>query len=95
MATIHDVMSIVDRVVSHPSTVVLDAVYDEKSVAVFDSKEDELSDLHQVGDLDSLLEFLDGPHDTSRSRSLKDIYGEVERNLDVAAEQVERYLDAL
>jgi hypothetical protein len=95
MATIHDVMSIVDRVVSHPSTVVLDAVYDEKSVAVFDSKEDELSDLHQVGDLDSFLEFLDGPHDTSRSRSLRDIYGEVDRNLDVAAEQVERYLDAL
>lgn len=36
MATIHDVLSVVDRVITHPSTVILDALYQGLPVAIYD-----------------------------------------------------------
>lgn len=89
MATIHDVMSLVDCVVSHPSTVILDAVYDDKPVAVLNPFQSAFEALLNVDEIDQFMSFIDAPDATDTGLALRKIYGDVTTNLDKAAEVVE------
>jgi hypothetical protein len=95
MATINDVMAVVDRVISHPSTVVLDAVYDGKPIGVFDAHQPELACLPRTETAAEIAAFLDDPHPLRRAAPIRAAYGEISDNLDVAAEAVEKHLEGL
>lgn len=95
MATINDVMAVVDRVITHPSTVVLDAVYDGKPVGVFDASQPELACLPRTETAAEIAAFLDDPDPLRHAAPIRATYGEISDNLDVAAEAVEKHLEAL
>ncbi len=95
MATIHDVMSVVDRVATHPSTVVLDAAYDSRPLAVFDAWQPDLAGLPHADTAAELAAFLDDPDPLRHAAALRARYGAIERNLDIAAEAVENHLEGL
>jgi hypothetical protein len=95
MATINDVMAVVDRVITHPSTVVLDAVYDGKPVGVFDASQPELACLPRTASAEEIAAFLDDPDPLRHAAPIRATYGEISDNLDVAAEAVEKHLEAL
>jgi hypothetical protein len=95
MATINDVMAVVDLVITHPSTVVLDAIYDGKPVGVFDSTQLELACLPRCATADEIAAFLDDPDPLRHAAPLRRLYGEISHNLDVAAETVEKHLEGL
>ncbi|ALI56887.1 hypothetical protein [Celeribacter marinus] len=92
MATINDVMTVVDRVISHPSTVVLDAIYDDKPVGVYNSIQPELSCLPRAETAAEISAFLDDPNGAQHAAPIRDLYGEVSDNLDIAAHEVESHL---
>ncbi len=93
MTTINDLLTVVDRVMTHPSTVVLDAIYEGKPVGVFDSTQTELDDLHQVESQEQIEAFLDDSRGLERTESLRKLYGNIDENLDRAAKEVEDYFD--
>jgi len=95
MATINDVLSVVNRVITHPSTVVLDAVYEDKPLAVFDAKHPHLASLPRAGTTAEIGAFLDDPDALRAAAPLRELYGEISRNLDIASEAVEKYLARL
>lgn len=95
MATINDVMAVVDRVITHPSTVVLDAIYDGKPVAVFDAPQPDLACLPRAGTAEEIAAFLDDPTPTHHAAPIRRLYGEISSNLDVAADAVEKHLQGL
>lgn len=95
MATINDVMAVVDRVITHPSTVVLDAVYDGKPVGVFDAIQPELACLPRTGTAEEIAAFLDDPDPLRHAAPIRQRYGEIPRSLDVAADAVEKHLEGL
>jgi hypothetical protein len=95
MATIHDVMAAVDRVVTHPSTVVLDAVYDGRPLAVFDAWQPDLAALPRADTAAQIAAFLDDPDPLRHAAALRAAYGALDRNLDIAAEAVENHLERL
>ena len=92
MATINDVMTVVDRVITHPSTVVLDAIYDEKPVGVFNAIQPELSCLPRTESAAEIGAFLDDPHGVQHAEQIRALYGEISENLDIAAHEVESHL---
>ena len=92
MATINDVLTVVDKVITHPSTVVLDAIYDGKPVGVFNSNYQELSCLPQTETAEEIVAFLDDPYAFRHTAPIRTLYGEISENLDIAAEQVESHL---
>ncbi|MEJ6747072.1 MAG: hypothetical protein QNK98_10065 [Yoonia sp.] len=92
MATINDVMAVVDRVITHPSTVILDAIYDEKPVGVFNSTQPELSCLPRTETAAQIGAFLDDPDGAQHAAPIRALYGEVSDNLDIAAHEVESHL---
>lgn len=93
-ATINDVLAVADRVITHPSTVVLDALYEGKPVAMLDNHLPELAGLPQAQTAGQVLDWLEAPDPMGQGRDLLRVYGEVEANLDRAAERVEAYLQA-
>ncbi|MBT5295104.1 MAG: hypothetical protein HOL32_05910 [Octadecabacter sp.] len=95
MATINDVMAVVDKVISHPSTVVLDAVYDNKPIGVFNSTQDELACLPQTETAADIGAFLDDPDSSQHAAPLRARYGDLSDNLDRAAQEVESHLSDL
>ena len=95
MATINDVMAVVDSVITHPSTVVLDAIYAQKHVGVFNTNHPELSSLPHVDTAEQIASFLDQRHSESSAKPIKSLYGEISENLDCAAKAVENYLMSL
>lgn len=95
MATINDVMAVADRVITHPSTVVLDAIYDDKPVGIFDAHQPELACLPRAGTAEEITAFLDDPDPASKAAPIRQRYGEISQNLDVAADAVEQYLEKL
>jgi len=94
MATINDIMAVVDRVITHPSTVVLDAIYDDKPVGVFDAHQPELASLPRTETAEEIAAFLDDPRPEQGAAALRQRYGEISQNLDVAAAAVEEWIDA-
>ena len=92
MATINDVMAVVDRVITHPSTVVLDAIYDGKPVGVFNSIQPELSCLPRTETAAEIGAFLDDPDGTQHAAPIRALYGEISDNLDIAAHELESHL---
>jgi len=95
MSTINDVLSVVERVMTHPSTVVLDAIYENKPVAVFDSRDEELADLHQASHEESIHRFLEDELAINRSLSIRKTYGNIDENLSKAAAVVEEAVSLL
>lgn len=92
MATIRDVLCLVDRVITHPSSVVLDAVYNETPVAVFGGTLPELASLPRADTAEEIARFLDDPAAMGGAAGLRSLYGDIDSNLDLAAEAVERFL---
>lgn len=95
MATIHDVMSIADCVVSHPSTVLLDAAYANKPIAVINPLESGFGKLKTVDQLDDFLAFVDHPESLDKGSILRNLYGDLSTNLDKAARVVEERLEQI
>ena len=95
MATIHDVLSVVDRVVTHPSTVILDALYQGLPVAIFDRVWPGMECLPLVQTALDLQSYLDHPDPLSFAKPVFDTYGDVSRNLDTASDLVEKHLESL
>lgn len=93
-STIHDVLAVSDRVVTHPSTVVLDALGEGRPVALIDNHLDMLADLPQIGSAQSFLDWLDARDPMAGGAALMADLGEVDANLDRAANLVERHLAA-
>jgi CDP-glycerol glycerophosphotransferase (TagB/SpsB family) len=93
MATINDVMALVDCVISHPSTTILDAVYEGKPVAVMNSFQRIFECLPNVDTLDNFTKFIedDSPH--TPYITLRKTYGNLSDNLDIAASIVEQQMD--
>jgi hypothetical protein len=86
----HDVMEVCDMVITHPSTVVLDAIYEDRPVAVLNNTDDLLSGLPNIHSSDELEAFLDDPAQAnSGMAALRSDYGEVDANLDRAADVIE------
>ena len=92
MATINDVLAVVDKVITHPSTVVLDAVYNDKPVGIFNSSQQELSCLPRTETANEICAFLDDPSALGHAAPIRARYGEVSNNLDIAAHEVESYI---
>ena len=68
MATINDVMALVDCVISHPSTTILDAVYEGKPVAVMNSFQRIFECLPNVDNLDNFTKFVEDCHRTRQTQ---------------------------
>jgi hypothetical protein len=92
MATINDVLAVVDRVITHPSTVVLDAVYSDKPVGVFNATQDELACLPHTETAGQIGDFLDEPETLQHAAPIRARYGDISDNLDIAAQEVENHL---
>ncbi len=89
----HDVMEVCDSVISHPSTVVLDAIYEDRPVAVLNNTDDLLNDLPNINSAEDLEAFIEHPEvSESGMAALRSDYGEIDRNLDRAAEVIEEHM---
>lgn len=95
MASINDVVAVVDQVITHPSSVVLDAIYDGKPVGVYNAHQPELACLPQTDTAEQIAAFLDDPDPYRHTAPIRAVYGEISRNLDIASEAVEKHLDRL
>ena len=93
MATINDVMALVDCVISHPSTTILDAVYEGKPVAVMNSFQRIFECLPNVDNLDNFTRFVEDCRSHAPNTALRGIYGNVSDNLDKAASIVEQQMN--
>ena len=93
MATINDVMAFVDCVISHPSTTILDAVYEGKPVAVMNSFQRIFDCLPNVDTLNDFTKFIEDDRKCSQNRTLQKTYGNVSDNLDKAARIVEQVIN--
>jgi len=91
-ATIHDVLAEVDRVVSHPSTVILDALYEGRPCGVLDNTWPDLAPLHQIGGTNSLAAYLDDPEPMKAASAILARFGRIDANLERAAQHVEQFL---
>ena len=90
--SIYDILPTVERVVSHPSTVILDAIYSDRPVAVLDNLWPDLNTLHRIDAPGSLEAFLDMADPMAMARPLLRIFGHVDTNLDRAASHAEPLL---
>jgi hypothetical protein len=95
MATVHDVMAEVDGVITHPSTVVLDAVYANCPLGVFDCRDPALAGLPRTETADEIEAFLEMPDARARAAPVRAAYGALPDTLDRAASEVEAYLEGL
>lgn len=93
MATINDVMALVDCVISHPSTTILDAVYEGKPVAVMNSFQRIFECLPNVDTLDNFTEFIENDNPQTGHVTLRKTYGNLSDNLDKAAMIVEQEMN--
>jgi len=91
-AGIDDVLAISDRVLTHPSTVVLDALSQGKPVAVLDNHRPDLAFLPEIASHGDMAAWLDGGADAPALAEFTRRYGHVDANLDRAAEAVETHL---
>jgi hypothetical protein len=86
------VMNVVDRVITHPSTEVLDTIYDENPVGVFNAIQLELSCMPRTESAAVIGAFLDGPHGVQHAAPIRALQYEIFDNLDIAAHEVESHL---
>ena len=93
--TINDILAFTDRVVTHPSTVVIDALSEGVPVGILDNNRSALASLPQITDAKALLAFIDDEDPMTQAKTLLDSYGDVERNLDTAAAAVEGWMARL
>ena len=93
MATINDVIALADCVISHPSTTILDAVYEGKPVAVMNSFQPMFECLPNVDNLDDFTKFIEDDTAREQNKTLRKIYGNVSDNLDKAAKIVEQQMN--
>ncbi|KAF0675175.1 hypothetical protein [Profundibacterium mesophilum] len=91
-STINDVLAFSDRVLTHPSTVVLDALGAGVPVGVLDNNRAELEPLAQITDGAAFEAFLDAEDPLGPAAPLLAAYGDIERNLDRAAEALETWI---
>lgn len=92
MATIRDMLCLVERVITHPSSVVLDAAYNGTPVAVFGGTLPELDRLPRADTPTEIGRFLDDADADAGAQQVKNLYGDIDRNLDRAAEAVEGFM---
>ena len=95
MAGIHDLLPHVQGVVTHPSTVVVDALQAGVPVGILDNNRALLATLPQVDSADALTGFADTPDAGGAGTALLASFGDIDANLDLAASAVERWMDAL
>ena len=77
---INDILPYVDCVISHPSSVIIDAVYANKPVATFDNDQELYTKLEQVDTYSKFVNFIKHPS-LKDSLYLKNIFGELEKNI--------------
>lgn len=94
MSTINDVMAVCDAVISHPSTVILDAVYDVKPIALHGTPTAETACLPRADTAAEIVAFVQGA-DLTAAAPIRAVYGDIAHNLDIAAETVETHMDTL
>lgn len=93
-ATINDILAVSDRVVTHPSTVVLDALSEGRPVAMLDNHLDELNALPRADSAADFLAWLGADDPLGAGRAVIEAYGDVDANLNRAAAVVEAHLGA-
>ena len=92
-STIHDSLALCDIVIGHASTAILDAIYADKPTAVLQNDSDDLADMVQIGSLQDMEQFVESAHTHQpRSYPVRQRFGELEQNLDLAAEHIERLM---
>jgi hypothetical protein len=94
-ATIHDVIDLVDAMLSPVSTTVLDCIYSGKPAAVFEGDVNLFQNLHQVSGLETLERFVEsiGEPDPA-TEAVCAQFGQLDQNLDRAAEAIEAHMFA-
>ena len=93
IATINDVIALLDCVISHPSTTIFGAVSEGKPVAVMNSFQRVFECLPNVDNLDNFTKFFEDCRSHAPNTSLREIYGNVSDNLDKAASIVEQQMN--
>ena len=93
MAPINDVMALADSVISHPSTTILDAVYEDKPVAVMNSSHRKFEWLPNVDNLQDFTKFIEDDSARAQSITLRKICDNVSNNLDKAARIIEQQMN--
>jgi hypothetical protein len=80
-------------VISHPSTTILDAVYEGKPVAVMNSFLHIFECLPNVDTLDNFTKFIEDDSPQTQQATLRKTYGNLSDNLDKAAMVVEQRMN--
>ena len=93
MATINNVMALVECVISHPSTTIFGAVYEGTPVAVMNSSHRIFECLPNVDNLPDFTKFIQEDSARAQSVTLRQIYGNVSDKLDKAARIVEQQMN--
>lgn len=89
-STIHHSLQLSDMVVSHASSAILDAIYADQPTAVMQNDWQDLEPLHEVHDLHSLEQFVAAADKfDTKNNIIRKRFGELETNLDRAAELIE------
>ena len=93
---IHDSLAISDMVLCHASSVALDAVYADLPMALLHNDWKTFKDFPQVSDLEGLQWFVDHADtiDLFNNKSRMH-FGELDSNLQIAAEHIEKMMDVL
>jgi len=91
-ASIQDVLSLCDAMISPSSTTVLDCIYSGKPAAVFDEGLSIFSELNQISCVEDIESFLDDPNQTLVMDKIVERFGVLDENLELAAESIERYM---
>lgn len=94
-ASIHDCVSLCQSVVCPESTVVLDALYMDRNVMIWDRQKLIFVDLPRVESIDDIAAFARDPTRASPAcEEVRACYGDVEHNLDLASRHIEALMTA-
>jgi len=91
-ASIQDALSLCDAMISPSSTTVLDCIYSGKPAAVFDEGLSIFSELNQINTVSDIEAFLEDPNQNLLMDRLVNRFGQLEENLERAAEVIEQFM---
>ncbi len=87
----HDVLDLADLTISTASTAILDSLYSGRMAAVFRNEHPVFQDLPDIETAEDALRFLDAPAQQAGD-ALLGRFGEVDANLDRAADEIADFL---
>lgn len=91
--SIHDILSHCDGVVTHVSSVILDAVYAGIPVGVLNNRWPKMDSLPNITSVETLEAFAKiAPSLNPKETEVYQIYGAIEQNLERAAIAIERFM---